>query len=78
MKCLDPCEGCNQYWNTEEKSCKYVCEKYLLNTKDTFYSEIDKAHNEFFDFFKNKNGKDIDFKNQVALKEFVDFLKQNI
>jgi hypothetical protein len=60
------------YVDTDKKNKK----KEL--TKEEFYSQIDKAHVEFGDYFTNKHKKKYGFKDEVLIREFVTYLKQKV
>lgn len=58
------------YYRNVDEEKKYA--------KEEFYSQIDKAHVEFGDYFTNKHKKKYGFKDEVLLREFVTYLKQQV
>ncbi|MDN5317854.1 MAG: hypothetical protein PWR08_1979 [Thermoanaerobacterium sp.] len=52
---------------------------YQQAIKNQFKRNIDKLHNQFYDYWGNKYPTyQLDFQISVAIKEFADFLKENI
>lgn len=52
---------------------------YQQAIKNQFKRNIDKLHNQFYDYWGNKYPTyQLDFQISVVIKEFADFLKENI
>lgn len=76
---LDPCKGCTQ----SHENCQTLCEKFILfqiikETKDTFYSKIDEALINFPEYWNEISPTKFSFKEEVLIREFTKYLKQNI
>ena len=58
---------------------KYITEHYQKEINDAFRKNINELHNKFYDYWEKKYPDyKLNFQMSVVIKEFVDFLKQNV
>lgn len=66
-----------EYLESKEKEI-YKCNCKEKLTKDEFYAKLYELFKNFPDYFNNKYTNKYTFKEEVIIREFIDYIKKNI